>query len=134
VLHGNLGDAYLRVGKTIDAAREFGLARQGALAALRVNDKDARAMSRLAAFEAKLGLKKEATDHAEQAVALAPKDPEVQYKRAVVAALIGDRATALRVLETALSLGYKAADASIDYDLSSIEASPEFAAVVNRPR
>jgi Flp pilus assembly protein TadD len=134
VLHGNLGDAYLRVGKKTDAAREFDLARQSSLAALRVNDKDTRAMSQVAVFEAKLGLKKDATDHAEQAAALAPKDPEVQFKRAVVAALTGDRATALRVLETALSLGYKAADASSDYDLSSIKASPEFTAVVNRHR
>ena len=82
-----------------------------ALAALRVNDKDARSMSRAAVFEAKLGLKAEASAHAAQAVALAPRDPDVQYKQAVVASLIGDRATALRALDQALTLGYKADDA-----------------------
>jgi tetratricopeptide (TPR) repeat protein/TolB-like protein len=134
LLHGNLGDAYLRVGKIADAAREFGLAREGALAALRVNDKDARAMSRAAVFEAKLGLKKEATAHAAQAVALAQRDPEVLFKQAVVAALNADRAAALSALEAALTLGYRADVARSDYDLAALKESPEFTALLNRYR
>ncbi|MBZ5555944.1 MAG: tetratricopeptide repeat protein [Acidobacteriia bacterium] len=134
LLHGNLGDAYLRVNRNADAAREFALAREGALAALRVNDKDTRAMSRASVFEAKLGLKKEATAHAALAVALAPRDLDVQYKQAVVASLIGDRATALRALGVALTLGFKADEARNDYDLSAIKDSPEFTALLNSHR
>jgi protein O-GlcNAc transferase len=134
LLHGNLGDAYLRVGRKADAAREFGLAREGALAALRVNDKDTRAMSRAAVFEAKLGMARAAADRAEQAVSLAPGDPEVQYKRAVVAALIGDRAGALSALNVALTLGFNAEEARNDYDLASIKDSPEFTDLLNRHR
>jgi Flp pilus assembly protein TadD len=91
-------------------------------------------MSRAAVFEAKLGLKAEAAAHAAQAVALAPRDPGVQYKQAVVAALIGDRTTAFRALEQALTLGYKAEDARNDYDLATIKNSPEFSALLNNRR
>ncbi len=134
LLHGNLGDAYVRLDRKADAAREFALAREMALVALKVNDKDARSMSRAAAFEAKLGLKVEASAHAARAVALAPRDPDVQYKRAVVAALIGDRPTALSALNEALSLGVKSNDARNDYDLAGIRNSPEFAALLNKHR
>jgi serine/threonine-protein kinase len=134
LLHGNLGDAYLRVNRKPDAVREFTAARDLALAALKVNDKDTRAMSRVAVFEAKLGMKNDAAAHAAQAVALARRDPEVQYKQAVVAALNGDRAAALRALEAALTLGYKADLARSDYDLAGIKDSPEFTALVNKHR
>jgi tetratricopeptide (TPR) repeat protein len=132
LLHGNLGDAYLRLARKADAAREFGIARQMALAALRINDKDVRAMSRVAVFEAKLGLKTDASAHAARAVALAPRDPDVQFKQAVVAALNGERPVALRALEQALTFGYKAGDARADYDLAGIADSPEFAQVLAR--
>jgi adenylate cyclase len=134
LLHGNLGDAYLRLNRKADAVREFTAARELALGALRVNNKDARSMSRAAVFEAKLGLKAEAAAHAAQAVALAPGDPYVQYKQAVVAALIGDRTAAFRALEQALTLGYKAEDARNDYDLATIKNSPEFSALLNNHR
>ena len=103
-----------------------------ALAALKVNAKDARSMSRAAGFEAKLGLKAEALAHAAQAVALAPRDPDVQYKQAVVAALLGEHAIALRALDQALKLGYRPDEARNDYDLTTIKGSPEFSALLNR--
>jgi tetratricopeptide (TPR) repeat protein len=134
LVHGNLGDAYLRLNRKADALREFSSARDLALSALKVNEKDARAMSRAAGFEAKLGLKTESAAHAAQAVALAPRDPDVQYKQAVVAALLGDRTTAFRALEQALTLGYKAEDASNDYDLVTIKNSPEFTTLLNSHR
>ena len=134
LLHGNLGDAYLRVDRKADANHEFTTARELALAALRVNERDPRTLSRVAAFEAKLGLAEDAAAHASKAVALAPKDPDVQYKRAVVAAIGGDRDTALRALDQALTLGYKSNDAKNDYDLAGIRNSPEFAALLDKHR
>jgi tetratricopeptide (TPR) repeat protein len=132
LLHGNLGDAYLRLGRGVDAKREFTSARALALDAIRVNSKDARNMSRAAGFEAKLGMRVEAAAHAAEAVALAPRDPEIHYKRAVVASLAGDKTAALRALGQALDLGYKADDATTDYDLGAIKDSPEFTALVAR--
>jgi adenylate cyclase len=131
LLHGNLGDAYLRLGRGADARREFTTARAMALDAVRVNSKDARSLSRAAGFEAKLGLKTAAAAHAAQAVALAPRDPEIQYKQAVVASLGGDHAAALAALGRALDLGYKAEDARTDYDLAAIKDSHGFAALLD---
>ena len=133
LLHGNLGDAYLRLDRRTDAAREFASARQLALAALKVNATDARWMSRAAGFEAKLGLNAEASAHAAEAVALAPRDPDVQFKQAVVAALAGDSETALRALKQALSLGFNPDVVRNDYDLAGLKDSPEFAALFNQP-
>jgi serine/threonine protein kinase/tetratricopeptide (TPR) repeat protein len=130
LLHGNLGDAYLRLNRTADATREFALARVLTLDALKVNDKDFRSLSRLGAFEAKLGMANDATTHAARAVAIAPRDPDVRYKQAVVYALIGQKAEALQALKQALALGYQGADAQADYDLAAIKASPEFARII----
>ena len=134
LFHGNLGDAYVRLNRRTDAIREFTAARELALAALRVNEKDARMMARAAAFEAKLGLKSAAVEHAAQAAALAPRDPDVQYKRAVVGALLGDPATALRALNEALTLGFKAEDVRNDYDLAALRNLPEFNALLGGHR
>jgi len=130
VLHGNLGDTYLRLNRTEDAKSEFTIARSLALEALRVNEKDARTLSRLAAFEAKLGMMADAADHAAQAVSIAPRDPDVRYKQAVVASLAGRDDDALRTLKEALALGYQAADAKADYDLAAIRESAQFAQII----
>src|SRR5204863_2869790 len=89
--HYNLGDAYLRLRRTADARREIQQARDLWLTTLRVNEKDAFTTARIAVCEAKLDLRAQADRRAADAAALAPKDPEVQYKRAVVAALGGHR-------------------------------------------
>jgi tetratricopeptide (TPR) repeat protein len=130
VLHGNLGDTYLRLNRPADAKREFASARMLTLDALKVNDKDASNLARIGAFEAKLGMADEAAAHAAQAVAIAPRDPNVRFKLAVVNAIIGRHADALRALKEAIALGYKALEASADYDLAGIKSSPEFAQIV----
>jgi len=130
VLHGNLGDAYLRLNRQADARREFEMARTLTLAALKVNERDARNLSRIAAFEAKLRMAPDAVAHAAQAVALAPRDPDVRFKQAVVHALIGEKDAALETLKQALALGYRAAEARADYDLAAIKGLPEFVRLV----
>lgn len=135
LLHGNLGDAYLRLNRTDDAKREFSRARTLALEALKVNDKDARTLSRVAAFEAKLGMPTEAVAHAAQAVSLSARDPDIQYKQAVVFAINGNRLEALEALKRALALGFKAAVVKADYDLAALKGSAEFEAIVaNHPK
>ena len=130
VLHGDIGDTYLRLNRAADAKRAFTTARALALDLLRVNEKDVRNLSRVAAFEAKLEMPADAAAHAAQAVALAPRDPEVRYKQAVVFALSNRSDDALRALKEAVALGYKAAEAKADYDLQSIKDSPEFARII----
>ena len=130
VLHGNIGDTYLRLNRPGDAKRAFSTARILALDGLRVNDRDSRNLSRIAAFEAKLGMAAEAVAHATQAVAIAPRDPDVRYKLAVVYAVGGRNGEALRALREAIALGYKAAEANADYDLAGIKGSAEFAQII----
>jgi superkiller protein 3 len=130
VLHGNIGDTYLRLNRPADAKRAFATARILALDGLRVNDRDSRNLSRIAAFEAKLGMAAEAVAHATQAVAIAPRDPDVRYKLAVVYAVAGRNGEALRALREAIGLGYKAAEANADYDLAGIKGSAEFAQII----
>jgi eukaryotic-like serine/threonine-protein kinase len=131
--HYNLADGYARVGRTADANREMRIARDLWLAALRVNERDARTMARIAVCEAKLDMRTLADSHAAQAVALAPQDPEVQYKRAVVDALAGRRADAFNALKRAVEIGFSRREAREDYDLRALKGLPEFVALVGRP-
>jgi serine/threonine-protein kinase len=128
--HYNLGDAYLRQNRVEDARGEFRIARELGLGALRINEKDARTMGRIAVCEAQLGMTTAADSHAASAVALAPQDPEVQYKRAVVDALTGRREEALQALRRALELGFSRSEAREDRDLAAIKQSEEFRALV----
>ena len=129
--HYNLGDAYLRLNRVDEARREFKTARELWLGTARINDKDARTIARIATCEAKLGMTALADSHAATAAALAPQDPEVQYKRAVVDALAGRRDGALKALKRALELGFSRREAREDYDLNAIKRSPEFEALVS---
>jgi len=132
LVHGNLGDAYRRLGRAADARREYAAARDLAVAQLQVNTKDAPAMARAAMYEAKLGLKSEAAMRAADAAALAPTNPDVQYKRAVVAAVSGDAAVALQALQRALALGVDPRDVRDDYDFESLRGSNEFLNLLSR--
>lgn len=132
IAHYNLGDAYARLGRTADARREIQTARELWLGALRLNEKDAFTMARIAVCEAKLDMPALAERHATEAAALAPQDPEVQYKRAVVDSLAGRRDEALKDLKRALELGINRREAREDPDLAAIRGLPEFAALVSQ--
>jgi tetratricopeptide (TPR) repeat protein len=129
--HYNLGDAYRRLGRTADARREMQQARDLWLAALGLNAKDAFTMARIAVCESKLDMRAQADRRAADAAALAPKDPEVQYKRAVVAALDGRRDEAMKALKLAIDLGINRREAREDRDLDALKKLPEFAALVS---
>jgi len=53
------------------------------------------------------------------------------YDEAVVAALAGEQAEALRSLREALNKGYPADEAKHDPDLTSLRQSPEFQKLVS---
>jgi tetratricopeptide (TPR) repeat protein/tRNA A-37 threonylcarbamoyl transferase component Bud32 len=132
ITHGNLGDAYLRLGQRADAEREYRIARELSLDALRVNRRDAEILARVAAFEAKLGLSEDADSHIAQAQAIARDDVQILYKRAVVEAQLGRANQAIEELTRALELGYSARNAAEDYDLVSLRSFERFRSVVNR--
>ena len=132
ITHGNLGDAYVRLGQKADAENEYRTARELGLNALKVNARDAPTLARVAVFEAKLGLADQATARIMQAQAIARDDAEIQYQRAVVEALLGRRDPALQQLTRALDLGYSARVAADDYDLVSLRSSDTFQRLMRR--
>jgi tetratricopeptide (TPR) repeat protein len=132
VTHGNMADVLTRLGREEDARREYRQARALALELLQVNDKDAAALSRVAVFEAKLGMRDDALGHARAAIELAPRDAEVNYKLAVVQAARRERDAALASLARALEYGYSAAMAREDQDLALLRETPEFERLVSQ--
>jgi eukaryotic-like serine/threonine-protein kinase len=130
LLHGNLGDAYSRVGRRREARASYGEAVRLDHARLAVDPDDAGVLARVAVNEAKLGRKDDAERHASRAVALRGHDVEVRYRAAVARAVVGDTEGALSELEEALRLGYSAAIAARDPHLASVRDTERFRKLV----
>jgi tetratricopeptide (TPR) repeat protein len=116
---GNLADAYRWTpGKQGRArptyARAIGLAERD----LEVNPRDTDALGLLALYEAKSGSLKKARLLIGQALAIAPKDPDVLSEAVEVFALTGEQQKALDYLKNALQSGYPRFE---------VEANPELA-------
>jgi serine/threonine-protein kinase len=130
IKHRNLGDVYVQLGRSRDAAVHYREAVALLREQLRANPANAPAFATLAVCEAKLGMFTEALGHAQQAVDLAPTDAEIRFKQAVVSALSGKREDSLRALERAVRAGYSPSVVSRDEDLSSLRSDPRFVNLV----
>lgn len=127
VLHRNLGDAYLRIGKEAEADAQFQTAIKLLSEQLSVNPDGAQCLADLAICHAKVGNSKESHERIERAIALEPNNTSLMYQRAVVYALTGDCDAAIRYLRQALQRGYSRSEAQRDPDLDSLRGSPEYA-------
>ena len=125
-LHGNLGDAYQRVGRPIDATMEYRTAIDLGEQALMVDPNDATTVSRLAVYYFKVDSKTQAAQYAERAARTNPTDPEVLYLRAVVLALRGERNRAMQQLLEAVDRGYPLHFVLKDVELESLRELPQF--------
>ena len=132
IKHGNLGDTYRQLGLMKEAEAEYRTAVSLTAEQLKVDDKDATVLARHAVFDAKLGDSNEALRHIRRAVALSPDDNLVLYKRAVVHALLRQRADAVEWLRKAIDKGYSRSQASQDLDLESIRNLPQVEALLQR--
>jgi tetratricopeptide (TPR) repeat protein len=123
---GNLADAYRWTPGEKDRAKPT-YAQAIALVQrdLGVNPRDTDALGYLALFEAKSGDLEKARQPIGQALALAPKDVNVQSMAAEVYAVTGDQQKALDCLKSAVQGGYPRFE---------IEANPELAGLRNDPR
>jgi eukaryotic-like serine/threonine-protein kinase len=130
--HANLGDTYVRLGRSTDANAEYTEAATRARSKLQIKPGDSATIAILAMCEAKLGHADEAARLSAEALATAPDDVDVVYKAAVVAALAKQRDQALRQLQHALELGYAAAFAAADWDLRDLRTDAAFTALINR--
>jgi tetratricopeptide (TPR) repeat protein len=123
---GNLADAYRWTPGEKDRAKpNYAQAIALVQRDLEVNPRDTDALGYLALYEAKSGDLEKARQPIGQALALAPKDVNVQSMAAEVYAVTGDRQKALDCLKSAVQGGYPRFE---------IEANPEFDGLRNDPR
>jgi len=104
---GNLGDArYWAPGQRANATNAYEEAILLAKEYLRVNPRDARALGYLAYYYAMLENKQAALSSIEQALTLAPNDPELRFNAALTHNKLGQINQALEWLEKALAAGW----------------------------
>ena len=133
VFRRNAGDALARLGQRQRASTLYEQA--VALSAKRVaaNPRDREAIALMALCEAKLGRRREAIEHAAEAVVLQPDDRAVLYKQAAVYALLNEPQSAIDALRRAIDRGYERRLARDDDDLSSLHNLPEFRRLTAEP-
>jgi serine/threonine-protein kinase len=131
VTNRNLGDAYTRLGRHDDARRVYRTAVSQAEAEVSVSPSDARAIARLAVFQAKAGDDGAATRSVKRALALSPKDEQVLLREGVVHAIAGRTAPALDAIERAMANGLSSRAVADEDDFAKLRSLPRFAAMIS---
>ncbi len=131
--HRNLGDAYVKLGRPQDARRAYLKAVEQAQVDVSLGPSNARAIARLAVYQAKAGDDAAATRSMNRALALAPGDQQVLQRAAVVHALARRSAPALEALEKAVASGYSRRLAAEEEDFALLRSWPRFVALVSTP-
>jgi eukaryotic-like serine/threonine-protein kinase len=126
LLLGNLADAYRWSGEKEQANRTYNRAIELAFKELKVNPRNADALSSLALYYAKKGDTSEALNFIRRARSLDPDNVEYAYHEAVVKSLAGDMDGALASLKNALSRGYPLEAAKEDPELNALRALPAY--------
>ncbi|HSB75851.1 MAG TPA: tetratricopeptide repeat protein, partial [Terriglobales bacterium] len=126
MIWGNLGDAlYWAPGRREEAASAYRKAISLATAKLQINPRDGSLLAFRATYHAMAGDKAAALSDLRQALQLAPADPEVSFRAALVFNHLGDTEHCLAALEKAVAGGYPA---------SQIRDTPDFDHLRNNPR
>ena len=128
--HRNLGDAYTRLGRKDDALKAYRQAVARAQADVAVSPTDARALARLAVYQAKAGDDAAARKSLAAAEKLAARDEQVQLRAGVVHALAGRTDEALTAIERALAGGISPRAVETEEDFAKLRPLPRFAAMV----
>ena len=131
--HRNLGDAYMRLGRTSEALEQYRQAVIRAQADVKVSPNDARALARLAVYQAKAGDDASARKSLAAAEKLAPHDEQVQWRAGVVHALAGRTDAALDAIQRALDDGISPRTIAEEEDFAKLRPLPRFASMVSTP-
>ena len=133
VTHRNLGDAYSHIGRRDEARAAYQEAVRHAQAEVSVSPSNARAVARLAVYQAKAGDDASAMKSLRRALELAPGDEQVHQRAAVVHALAGRTDEALGAVERAVAGGIARSVIADEEDFALLKPLPRFAAVVSTP-
>jgi serine/threonine-protein kinase len=127
ILWWNLADGYnWAPGKRAQAVEAYRQAISLAVERLRVNPRDAYALGVLAYCHAMLGERKPALDYLTAGLKLAPGDPEMRFKAALVYNQFADTSHALSWLKSALASGLSVAVVRDTPNFDSLRSDPRF--------
>jgi tetratricopeptide (TPR) repeat protein len=128
---GNLGDAYYwNTRRKQEAADAYRQAIHLADENLRVNSRDGYTWAMRSTYFAMTDKKADALTSLEKALSLAPLDPEVRFRAALVYNHIGDTDRALEWLRKALAAGYAADLAGAVPDFDHLRTDERFQAIL----
>jgi len=129
---GNLGDAYYWApGKRSDALNAYREAVSLADEKLKVNPRDGRVLSYRATYLAMLDQKDEALVSLQKALAVAPHDPDVQFRAAILYNHVGDIDRVFDSLHKALAAGATADWVRDTPDFDHLQADPRFKSLMS---
>jgi serine/threonine protein kinase/Tfp pilus assembly protein PilF len=122
--------SYQALGNTEAALIAYRLALREVEKHVELNPDDARAFTIGAVSLCRLGERQAGLEWAEQAVAIDPEDPGIQYNVACLFALEGEHPRAIQCLEAAVKAGFAHKDwVEKDPDLDSLRNDPRFKAL-----
>jgi eukaryotic-like serine/threonine-protein kinase len=133
VFWGNLGDAYYWApGRRAEAAGAYGKGIALGEEQLRVNPRDAQALSSLAIYHAMRGERKPALDNVDIALRLNPRSPDFLFNAGITYQQLGDTQRALDVLEKAVAVGITPATLRDTPNFDGLRANPRFMKLIQR--
>jgi len=127
---GNLADAYRWSGQVDKANGTYERAIALGFKQLQVNPRDANVLEQLGLYYAKKGDAIQALDFMRRARTLSPANVGMIYSQAVVFAISGRAAEALKALREALQKGYSLEEMKSDPELATLQSLPEFKKLV----
>ena len=134
LLHANLADALWQSGDRAAAAKSYVEALQLIRQEQQAGALDAQLQAVAAHAALRLGEREQADQFLQQALTLAPNNPEVQFRAAVIALQRGERQQALQYLQQAQQRGYPAKLLAVDPDLANLATEPAFLALLSERR
>jgi len=128
---GNLGDAlYWVPGRRSEAVKAYHTAISLAQAKLEVNPRDASTWATVAGYYAMLDDRRHAMESLQRAVEIAPKDPDVTFRAAIVYKHFGDTSRCLDWLRKAIAAGVSRSSIRDLPDFDALQGNPEFQMLV----
>lgn len=123
---GNVGSAYLWAGEHEKSMQAYHKAIEIAEAERKKSPDDVNLLVQLGDYYASSGQAAPSEVLLRRALALAPNDPNIEYRAGETYEILGQRQKAIPLIATALAQGYHAAEFQRSPELASLRADPKF--------